>query len=839
MAQNKRPATPQPPRPTAAKAPAPVTPEEPPIEIKPWSIYDFKVQAIIVALLAFIFYINTYHNEYAHDDGIVIVKNEYVLEGFAGIPGILTKDAYDSYYRQLNTTNQLKGGRFRPLSIVTFAIEQQFFGAVPPNKVDSVLKQNISYGVRGPQEQKLVNNMHVRHVFNVVWFALSVIVLLYFLRYIVFKRSPLMAFIATLIFTIHPIHTEVIANVKSRDEILSLLFMCLTFIFTFKYYEKKKTPLWEHLVIILPIILWFVYLVNIYVPDTILRNIIYGVLVGWGGIIAAIGKERREKMIITVVGWGNSWATWLICAVGLIALYLASNQMEYAAFKDLSNEVYVGAMIIICVWLTTLLFFPEERRQKISMLVLALFSFYMAFLSKEYAITVMILLPMSLYLFNRFTIKQSIVAILPFIAVIFVYFLMRYHTMEPVSEGSNDEVLNNPYLYASSTEKLATEIQTCLRYIKLLIFPHPLSADYSYNTIPYVDFTDPIVWLSILVHGGLIFAMFACIKRVLTPDKPGNLFGVKLDGLSLNTARIFAFALMFYFLHFILICNVVFDIGATMGERLIYHSSVGFAICVAFFLVRGAEKIRPVSLGKLSLGAFMVVITVLCGFKTIERNKAWVNDSTLFGTDIKTVPNSVLVSANVAASYITISDYEKNDSLKRDYLNRAVVLLDHTLSIHHKFVAAFLNRGIAWYKLGNPDKAKANMDTVRSLYPTYPVLPGMYKLISEFYGKEGWETYGKNGRFPEAIAELNKGLAIDPSNWEIWANLGGCYFSSRQYASAAYAWQQSLKYNPNNPAVKQALAQAQQAVAQTGGAPPPQAQQQAPPPPQKTQQPHH
>jgi len=213
------------------------------VDSKAWSIHDFNIQAIIVATLSFIFYFNSFWNEFAHDDGIVIVKNEYVQEGFAGIPKILTKDAYDSYYRQLNTTNQLHGGRYRPLSIVTFAIEQQFFGAVPEDRLDSVLKQNIAYGVHGKQEEKLVSNMHVRHVVNVLIYMLSVVVLLYFFRYVVFKSNPNMAFIAAIIFTIHPIHTEVVANVKSRDEIMSLLFICTTFIYTFKYQESKKVKM--------------------------------------------------------------------------------------------------------------------------------------------------------------------------------------------------------------------------------------------------------------------------------------------------------------------------------------------------------------------------------------------------------------------------------------------------------------------------------------------------------------------------------------------------------------------------------------------------------------------
>ena len=399
----------------------PVPKTEAPASRPALSIYDFKVQAVIISLLAFIFYFNTFFNEYAHDDGIVILKNEYVQEGFAGIPNILTKDAYDSYYRQLNTINQLNGGRYRPLSIVTFAIEQQFLGPVSQSRIDSVLKQNIAYGIHGDQQAKVIRDMHVRHVFNVLWYILSLIALLYFFRYIVFKNDPIIAFIAALIFTIHPIHTEVVANVKSRDEIMSLLFMCTTFIYTFKYYEHKKK----------------------------------------------------------------------------------------------------------------------------SMLVAALVSYFLAFLSKEYAITLVALLPLSLYLFNGFSIKKSILAFLPFLLVIGVYILLRFNIVAPMGENSDSEVLNNPYYFASATEKLATEIATCLNYIRLLIFPHPLSADYSYNSIPYVDFSNLKVWLSILVYGAMVVAMF-----VLFPFRKAN---TSLQSKPYRYHAILCFAIAFYLFHFLLV----------------------------------------------------------------------------------------------------------------------------------------------------------------------------------------------------------------------------------------------------------------------------------------------
>ncbi len=618
---------------------------------KPFSIYDFKLQAIIIGLLAFVFYINSALNEVAHDDGIVIVKNEYVQEGISGIPKILTRDAYDSYYRQLNTVNQLSGGRYRPLSIVTFAIEQQFLGPISRDNMDSVLKENIAYGVRGDQEKKLNRDMHVRHVINVLWYVFSVVVLLYFLRYIVFKKDPIIAFIAALIFTIHPIHTEVVANVKSRDEIMSLLFMCLTFIFHFKYIEQKKP----------------------------------------GMLAAALG------------------------------------------------------------------------------------CFFLAFLSKEYAITMIFLMPLSLYLFNGFTVRKSIQSFLPYIAVIVVYLALRFNVVAPMSENSDSEVLNNPYVFASPSEKLATEISTSLNYLKLLIFPHPLSADYSYNSIPYVDFTNLMVWLSLLVHGGLVAVMFMGLKK----------------------RSFISFAIAIYLLHLALVCNIFFDIGATMGERLIYHSSLGFAMAVAWFIYKIFEKYVPGPMSYKVMAVFMVALILPAGYATIKRNADWKNDGTLFEADLKVVPNSVLVCANVAAAYISRADFQKNDKDKNDYLNRAVALLDHALQIHPDMVASYINRGIAYYKLGDMDKAKANLDSAKRRYPNYPTLPGIYKLVGDDYVKKGWNEYGKKGMYPEAIAVFRKGIQIDSTNADLWYNLGGALYSNRQLPEAIEAWKVALKLKPD------------------------------------------
>lgn len=572
---------------------------------------DFKIQAIIVAAISFIFYINTVQNENAHDDTMVIVQNEYVLEGLQGIPDILTKDAYDSYYKQFNSSNQLAGGRYRPLSIITFAIEQQFFGTVPKDKVDSFLNRPIVLGKKDPVQVKLEHDMHIRHFISVLWFIASMIALLYFLRYIVFRTQPVMALLAVVLFAIHPIHTEVVANVKSRDEIMSLLFLSLTFIYAFRYHEDKN---------------------------------------------------RKTLM-------------------------------------------------------------------------LALLYYFLAFLSKEYAITMLVLLPLAFYLFDNFTIKDSIKATLPYLIVVGIYIMLRLQVVGKASEDSAHEILNNPYYFASGySQKVATEISTTLNYLKLLIFPYPLSADYSYNTIPYKDITNPLVWLSLLVHGIIIWAFFYYFKR----------------------RHLMSFAIAFYMLNLLMVCNIVFDIGATMGERLIYHSSVGFSIALAFYLYKGMEKIKPEPAGKIALGAFMAIVTVLCCIETIARNADWKNDITLFNHDVKIVPNSVLVTANVAAALIDKSEFEQTEQAKRADLHEGIALLDRALALHPTYVTSYLNKGLAYFKLKEPDSEKINLDKVKSMYPNHPKLPEMYYNLGVMY------YFNKN--YPAAVDAWRTTLQMKPDH---------------------------------------------------------------------------
>ena len=87
-----------------------------------------KLASILIALIALGFYISSINGEYALDDGIIIHQNDHVLKGVRGVKDILTRDAYESFYRRMCATEQLAGGRYRPLSAVSFALEQELIG---------------------------------------------------------------------------------------------------------------------------------------------------------------------------------------------------------------------------------------------------------------------------------------------------------------------------------------------------------------------------------------------------------------------------------------------------------------------------------------------------------------------------------------------------------------------------------------------------------------------------------------------------------------------------------------------------------------------------------------
>lgn len=164
------------------------------------------------------------------DDAIVIFKNRFVMLGADGIPGILKYDTFAGFFgeeKQLVT-----GGRYRPLSLITFALENQAFGTPAKNNLG---------------EDVLAGDPHRSHAINVLLFALTGVLLFYLLLKLFPGDGGLtnrnwwlsVPFLASLLFVTHPVHTEAIANIKGRDEIMTLLGALLALKYSLDYFEKE------------------------------------------------------------------------------------------------------------------------------------------------------------------------------------------------------------------------------------------------------------------------------------------------------------------------------------------------------------------------------------------------------------------------------------------------------------------------------------------------------------------------------------------------------------------------------------------------------------------------
>ncbi len=158
---------------------------------------------IILAILSVILYANTLSNDYVMDDGQVIVNNKLIAKGISAIPELLTTSRLKGYGPVENDT-------YRPIPMIAFAIEHQIWG----------------------------NSPAAGHLFNILFFAACVMVLFLFLSRLL--RNDVVAFVASLLFAVHPIHTEVVANIKSRDELLCFLFAISSLNAFLSYTEKRK-----------------------------------------------------------------------------------------------------------------------------------------------------------------------------------------------------------------------------------------------------------------------------------------------------------------------------------------------------------------------------------------------------------------------------------------------------------------------------------------------------------------------------------------------------------------------------------------------------------------------
>ncbi len=205
----------------------------------------------ILFALGVLLYANTLRHNYAVDDAIVIYDNEFTTKGVAGIPSLLKYDTFRGFFKVEGKESLVSGGRYRPLTPVMYALEVELFSPKKKDGNGQIVKDKDGDEVFDPYEDGKLNTVKfVGHLINTLLYGLTGVVLFWLLLEMLSPGKKLIdwknkaAFIAlgtTLLFLVHPIHTEVVANVKGRDEILSLLGGLAGLYFSLKSFHEKKT----------------------------------------------------------------------------------------------------------------------------------------------------------------------------------------------------------------------------------------------------------------------------------------------------------------------------------------------------------------------------------------------------------------------------------------------------------------------------------------------------------------------------------------------------------------------------------------------------------------------
>jgi protein O-mannosyl-transferase len=421
---------------------------------KSWQASFWKSQAlplVLVFAIPILLYWPSLSFDYVLDDKIVISKNAFTQKGLAGVWDLLSKETFTGYFQEQK--DLVVGGRYRPLSLVTFALEHQFFGLNP----------RISHGV------------------NFLLYALTGILLyriLFLLYYRPLKGKMLWLFsvplLGTLLFLLHPLHVEAVANIKGRDELMSLLGSLAALYFSLRFvFTGAARPFW---------------------------------------------------------------------------------------------------------WMSL--------------------SLFLACLSKENAITWVLVIPAALWVFAGANPRQLLRVVLGLGVPVLLYLLIRYQVIGYFLDSGQaiNNLMNNPFAEMNGRQQYATIFYTLGMYLKLLVFPHPLTHDYYPYQIPIMDWNHPWVLLSLVAHLGLlVWGTLGVVKR-----------------------NAWAFWVFYYWVTLSIVSNLFFTVGTFMNERFVYASSLGFCLILAKSAVYGLER------GKgLWLGVLMGLVLAGYAFQTHQRLPAW------------------------------------------------------------------------------------------------------------------------------------------------------------------------------------------------------------------------
>jgi Flp pilus assembly protein TadD len=320
---------------------------------------------------------------------------------------------------------------------------------------------------------------------------------------------------------------------------------------------------------------------------------------------------------------------------------------------------------------------------------------------------------------------------------------------------------------SSTSERLATAIFIFGKYIQLLIFPNPLSWDYSINQIPPVGWTNIYTILTLVICFGLM--IYAILKT--------------------KSRDVFAFSILYFFITMSITSNIFILIGATMAERFLFLPSLGFCIAL-IFIINKLLKIDKSGKSKYNFNVLYIisgVILIAYLIKTIDRSKAWKDNMSLYESGVIDAPNSARAHSALANEYSMQAQAMTDPNSKTEIFNKSINEFNIGLKIYPENPEGWYNLGVVYTAMGNVKEAeKANLKVIE-YNPRY----------ARAYNNLG-VIHGQRGDFKPALENFLKAIEIDTAYFDANTNAGLAYSNLRDYKKAAIYYKRGYELNPKS-----------------------------------------
>lgn len=466
-------------------------------------------------------------------------------------------------------------------------------------------------------------------------------------------------------------------------------------------------------------------------------------------------------LLLQLFGQSN----WLLAFLTSLLFIAHPIHTEVVANIKSADDLIVFNLCII----SYLLLIKYLSNQRIHYLLLSIFLVGLSYFAKESTLTLVMTIPFMLVLLFDVSWFRALKLSSLYLIPTAIYIIARTKILGGINTSKIAELDNILVAAPSFMIKTSSALKIMGLYIYKLVIPHPLMNDYSMSQIELNGLGDPYTWLSLFLYSGLIFLVIKFWK----------------------TNKVLVFGLLFFLINFSLYSNLVLTIGTAFGERLLFIPSLGFAICSAYLLIHFFSK-KSVSFSFKNQSKLIVIslgIIALYAFKTIDRNKVWKDNYTLYSTDVKNCNKSARCQYHYGLAVM------KNEALtaktlqeKNYFLQKAITAFEKAITIHPNYSEAYADVGLAYFRMNDFPKAEKNYLTAIQLNPANAT--AFSNLGSLYFNTQ---------RYQEAKSSYEKALRINPNHIDGLANYASTLGTLGDYQGAIQFFKKAIDLNPVEP----------------------------------------